>query len=285
MKALRFTNTIHIHPLFFLLAISALLTGQIYPFIVLFSIVVIHECGHFYMAKYYGWRVSKIEIWLFGGAVVSDEHQSRPIKEQVQVTLAGPLQHVWIFGLLFFLEWAVGPHPLLSTAVYYNGVILLFNLLPIWPLDGGKLVFYFFSQVATFRNTQLFTLAFSLCAFLSLSGWMTLYHHWTLASIWLAAFLLIEQFLEWRRRSYVLMRYLLYRSSNIKDNLPSKFIKVRDDLLVRDVLKNLRANCRHVYVLKRPEGSYIVDERECLDAFFTRGDANLRLRDIPNISQ
>lgn len=284
MKALKFTDTIHIHPLFFLLALSAILTGQIYPFIVLFAIVVIHECGHFYMAKYYGWRVSKIEIWLFGGAVVSDEHQSRPIKEQVQVTLAGPLQHVWIFGLLFLLESTLGPHPLLSTALYYNNVILIFNLLPIWPLDGGKLVFYLFSQWATFKNTQLFTLAFSLCVYLSLGSWMTFNNYWTLAGIWLAAFLLLEQFLEWRRRSYVLMRYWLYRSSSLK-TLPNRYVTASEEALIRDVLKNVRANCNHVYVLKQPEGSYIVDEQECLEAFFQSRQADLRLCDVPNISQ
>lgn len=284
MKAPNLTNAIHIHPLFFLLAFSAFLTGAIYQFCVLFGIVLIHECGHYYMAKYYGWRVSRIEIWLFGGAVVSEEHQSRPFHEQLHVVLAGPAQHIWIYGLLLGCEWLIGPHPLVTTALYYNGLILLFNLLPIWPLDGGKLIFYLFSQWATFRNTQLLTLAFSFCLFLLLCGWMTLGEHWTLASVWLAAFLLLENLLEWKRRSYVLMRYLLYRST-AQSNLPVRYLSVNGDVFVRDVLKNVRANLNHVYVLKHREGSYIVDEQECLQAFFRRQQANLRLVDIPNISQ
>ncbi|MCA0969941.1 site-2 protease family protein [Halobacillus litoralis] len=281
MKALNLSNTIHIHPLFFLLAISALLTGAIYPFIVLFSLVLIHECGHFFMAKYYGWRVTRMEIWLFGGAVVSEEHHSRPIREQVHVILAGPVQHIWIFGLLFLLESTLGSHPLLSTAWHYNGLLLIFNLLPIWPLDGGKLLFHLFSRWATFRNTQLLTLAFSLCFLMSVAGWMTLHHYWTLAAVWLAGFLILEHVLEWKRRYYVLMRYWLYRSSKAFPELPDHYVSVRGDAFVRDLLRSMRATSRQVFVLKQQEGSYIVNEQECLEAFFNRNRADLRVQDVP----
>lgn len=101
------------------------MTGAIYEFVVLFTIVFIHELGHFTAARRCGWRVTKMEIWLFGGAVVSEEHNTRPFREQMLVILSGPLQHVWIAGLLIGLGNLVGPHPLLEKALLYNGVILL----------------------------------------------------------------------------------------------------------------------------------------------------------------
>ncbi|QAS54058.1 site-2 protease family protein [Halobacillus litoralis] len=284
MKVLKLRETIHIHPLFFLLAISAFLTGAIYEFIVIFSIVFIHELGHFLVAKHYNWRITKMEIWLFGGAVVSEEHNTRPFKEQVHVILAGPFQHVWIFVLLFIIQFTAGPHSLISTAVLYNGIILLFNLLPIWPLDGGKLLFYISNQLLTLRQSQIVTLMFSLGIMFIAGGWLFLESRWTLATILLTAFLFIENGLEWKRRSYTQMRYLLYCAYQERPPMKTKYIKVEQDTLVRDVLKNIRCNCHHKYVLKQPPRFYIVDEQECLRAFFERKQAQLRIRDIQKVA-
>ncbi|WP_231622393.1 site-2 protease family protein [Halobacillus karajensis] len=275
---------IHIHPLFFLLALSAFLTGAIYEFIILFSIVIVHELGHFLTAKHYNWRVEKMEIWLFGGAVVSDEHNTRPFREQLHVILAGPLQHVWIFAFLLMIQMFFGSHSLLATALHYNGLILLFNLLPIWPLDGGKLLFYLLNRWFAFRRSLILSLTLSLlCMFTALS-WLFLEDRWTLATILLTSFLLIENGLEWKRRSYTMMRYLLYCAYQNRKELHTKYVPVHQDTLVRDLLKNIHSNRRHKYVLKQTTPFYIVDEQECLQAFFERKEPELRVRDIPEVA-
>ncbi|MGI8316005.1 site-2 protease family protein [Halobacillus mangrovi] len=284
MKALSLTKTIHIHPLFFLLALSAILTGAFYEFVILMTLVVIHELGHYLTAKYYGWRVSRIELWLFGGAVVSEEHNTRPFREQVSVVLAGPLQHIWIFGLLSILQGFYGPHSLLSVAFFYNTLILVFNLMPIWPLDGGKLLFYITTQLFSFQRSLYFTLFISVTSMVLVSLWFYLEGRWTLAGLLLAAFLLIENGMEWKRRTYTLMRYLLFCTYRDCSKLKPKFIKVEQDLLVRDVLKNIRCNRKHLYVLKQSPSFYIVDEQECLQAYFDKKQANLRLRDVPKLA-
>lgn len=284
MKALNLRETIHIHPLFFMLALSAFLTGAIYEFIVLFSIVFIHELGHYIAAKHHGWRIVKMEIWLFGGAVVSEEHNTRPFREQVQVILAGPLQHIWIFLLLILCETMIGPHPLLTTALLYNGIILAFNLLPIWPLDGGKLLFYMTSQWLSFKKSLLLTLVLSLSCLMVAWSWLFLEGRWTLAAILLSAFLLIENGLEWKRRTYTHMRYLLFCAYQNRKNLRTKYIQIDQETLVRDVLKEVRTNRRHKYVLKQASPFYIVDEQECLQAFFEKKQAQLKLKDVPEIA-
>jgi stage IV sporulation protein FB len=284
MKALSLTQSFHIHPLFFLLALSAFLTGAFYEFVILIALVLVHELGHYFTAKYYGWRISRIELWLFGGAVVSEEHNTRPFHEQVRVVLAGPVQHIWIYVLLSFLELVYGPHSLLSVAFFYNSLILLFNLLPIWPLDGGKLVFYAMNQFFTFQQSLLITLLASITSMSLVTFWLTIDGRWTLAGVLLTAFLLIENILEWRRRTYTLMRYLLFCTYRDCSKLKPKYIKVEQDLLVRDVLKNIRSNRNHLYVLKQSPSLYIVNEQECLHAYFEKKQVNLRLRDVPKMA-
>ncbi len=280
MKALNLTNTVHVHPLFFILALSAFFTGAIYEFVILFSIVAIHELGHYFTARHFGWRVTRIEFWLFGGAVVSEEHNTRPFKEQVYVVMAGPIQHLWIFALLFLLQAVNGPHTLITVAYFYNGVILLFNLLPIWPLDGGKLIFYALNQICTFRNSMTYGLLLSFSFLILIGVWFTLNDHWTLASILLGAFLITENVLEWKRKSYIYMRYLMYCSTRKVSPIPAKYVNIDPHTFVRDVLKNIRANRTHFYVLQRSPELYIVNEQECLQAYFQRKNPNLCLKDI-----
>ncbi|MGV2622239.1 UNVERIFIED_CONTAM: M50 family metallopeptidase [Halobacillus marinus] len=284
MKGLNLKDTIHVHPLFFLLAGSALLTGAIYEFVVLFTIVFIHELGHFTAARRCGWRVTKMEIWLFGGAVVSEEHNTRPFREQMLVILSGPIQHVWIAVLLFGLGNLVGPHPLLEKALLYNGVILLFNLLPVWPLDGGKICFYAATQVWSFRQSLAFTILLSCTVLILAFLWLFMEGRWTLSAILLASFLIVENGLEWKRRSYTQMRYLLYCASQNRTYLKTTYRKADSDTLVRDVLKNVRANRRYKYVLKQPSQLYIVDEQECFRVFFDEKKTDLRLGDVRKIA-
>ncbi|RWZ59945.1 stage IV sporulation protein FB [Halobacillus fulvus] len=279
-RRLKLTEDFHIHPLFFLLAASAILTGAIYDFIILFSIVVIHELGHYRMAKRFGWRVERVEIWLFGGAVVSEEHNTRPFREQLYVILAGPFQHVWMFGLLILSDQIFGPHSLLTAAFYYNGLVLLFNLLPVWPLDGGKLLFYCLNRSMTFKNAQAYTLIFSIGVIGVASLWMTVEARWTLPGIWLTAFLLIENRIEWKRRTYTLLRYCLYRMKAGEEPVREKLIHVRPETKVRELLKNIHSRRSHFYVLKDGAGSYIVNEQTCLHAYFNEGDADLLVKDL-----
>ncbi|MFG6148379.1 site-2 protease family protein [Halobacillus sp. B23F22_1] len=280
MKALRINQSIHVHPLFFLLALSAMLTGAIYEFIILFSIVAIHEMGHYITARAYGWRVSHIEFWLLGGKVVSEEHTTRPVKEQVNVTLAGPLQHVWIFILLQVLTVIIGPHPLLSVAFTYNSIILLLNLIPVWPLDGGKLLFYALCQRMSFKQSLRLSLFISMTSLLICLVWLMTSERMTLAGTLLAGFLLLENILEWKRQMYVFMRYIVHCLERDVSNMKVKYLNVHPKTTIYAAIKNIRSNRHHYYVLKQGEGLYIVDEQECLYYFLRKSQAKLCLKDI-----
>lgn len=84
----------------------------------------------------------KIQLLPFGGVAELEEHGNKSLKEELVVVIAGPIQHVWMMlvgYILFEAGW-------LNADLYYffmwnNIIILAFNLLPIWPLDGGKVLF------------------------------------------------------------------------------------------------------------------------------------------------
>ncbi|MEX2103938.1 MAG: M50 family metallopeptidase, partial [Bacilli bacterium] len=127
--------------LFWLVLVGSVAVGQFIEIISLFAIVMIHEIGHFAAAKYFGWRVTEIQILPFGGVAKVEENGNVPVKEEIIVALAGPLQNglMIVIAFLFFrvgiwsAEWS-------TFFIHANVTLALFNLLPIYPLDGGKVV-------------------------------------------------------------------------------------------------------------------------------------------------
>ncbi|MCI4139798.1 stage IV sporulation protein FB, partial [Bacillus vallismortis] len=77
----------------------------------------------------------------FGGTVEVEEHGNRPLKEEFAVIIAGPLQHIWLQLAAWTLaECSVIHQHTFELFTFYNLSILFVKLLPIWPLDGGKLL-------------------------------------------------------------------------------------------------------------------------------------------------
>src|SRR5699024_7363025 len=128
---------------------------------IVLSLVFFHEMGHFIVAKRFNWRVKKIKLWVFGGVMETDEHGTRPNHEELLVTLAGPFQHVIVFLIFFLIPFEFIPTSILNIIYFYNTILFIFNLLPIWPLDGGKVLFIFLSTITTYQKAYQHTLLLS----------------------------------------------------------------------------------------------------------------------------
>ena len=112
--------------------------------IILFVSILIHELSHSYIAKKNGLPIGRITLFFFGGVSEMTEEPEDPGLE-VRMAAAGPLMSFLIAGVLGAL-WYVGeavkaPVPVIATLGYaalINGILGAFNLLPAFPLDGGR---------------------------------------------------------------------------------------------------------------------------------------------------
>jgi len=130
-----------IHPLFSIVLLLSVLTGYFIEIVTLFGIVLIHELGHVAAAKGFGWRVTEVQLLPFGGVAVVEEMGSVSVWQDIAVALAGPLQNFWMMPVGWVLT-AIGVLPV-EWGHYFiqaNLLIALFNLLPVLPLDGGKVM-------------------------------------------------------------------------------------------------------------------------------------------------
>ncbi|NLY92169.1 MAG: hypothetical protein GX081_11275 [Firmicutes bacterium] len=131
--------TIKIHPLVYFLFFLSGLTGEITPMILSFCSVLLHEAAHLVTALGFGYHPYRIELFPFGGVARMEASLfNDPVAEAV-TALAGPVESI-LFALLLrsfapFLQLTV-----LEDWARINLGLGLFNLLPLFPLDGGRIL-------------------------------------------------------------------------------------------------------------------------------------------------
>ena len=112
--------------------------------IIYMFLIIVHELGHVSAALFFGWKVSKINIYPLGGLTIFNELVNKPFVEELIVIIMGPLFQEIIFLLLFKNN---------HNALIFNSYLLLFNLLPIIPLDGGKLISIFLELFIYYKKS------------------------------------------------------------------------------------------------------------------------------------
>jgi Zn-dependent protease/CBS domain-containing protein len=115
--------------------------------ILLFACVLLHELGHSIVAKKHGTNIQGITLFLFGG-VSSLEEIPRDPKIEFKMALAGPSVSLLIGSILIiFYEILKNNIPLenpflrlLWLIAYINIILFIFNLIPAFPMDGGRVL-------------------------------------------------------------------------------------------------------------------------------------------------
>lgn len=127
-----------IHPLFALTGILSALTGGLFIFLTATLAAVEHECAHMFAARRYGYSLTKIVLMPYG-AVVSGDICGIGRAEELWVLAAGPLAN-GATALFFVALWWLYPetYPYTDVAAYVSASLFFVNLLPAYPLDGGR---------------------------------------------------------------------------------------------------------------------------------------------------
>jgi len=111
----------------------------------LFMSIVFHETAHSLVARHYGMPIRGITLFIFGGVAEMTAEPSRP-RDELLMAAAGPAASLLLAAMLFLLFAAVsaGNGPASVAGVFWylaliNFILALFNLVPAFPLDGGRI--------------------------------------------------------------------------------------------------------------------------------------------------
>jgi stage IV sporulation protein FB len=262
-----FIRKIKIDPSFWIVIFGAVFTGHFREIIVWFFVVLVHEMGHYAGARLFKWRISRIDLLPFGGAAVVEEHGTRPFHEEVWVAVLGPLQHIWLVGSAFVLTRLELVHyDDFNWFLLLNLTLFLFNLLPIWPLDGGKVAFALFAKWLPFKKAQRHFLVASGSLLMIGSSWQVAMQP-THLNLWvISIFLGFAHVIEWKRRHYVFMRFLLSRVQQIPTKR-TRAIIVPPTITLSKVTHRFIKGISHSIVIKGVKPCTI-QEKDLLEAYF-----------------
>ena len=174
------------------------LAWNVLEYLALFLIVLLHEYGHALACRQVGGRANQIVLWPLGGVAYVDP-PPRPGATLWSIA-AGPLVNVALLPILLalvLLSRASGwpqampnAHALLLAVLFINVTLLIFNMLPIYPLDGGQVVrSLLWFVVGRARSLMVATLI----GFVGVAGLIVL--AWRIGSVWfgvLSVFILLN---------------------------------------------------------------------------------------------
>lgn len=296
--------SINIHMTFLLLI---LIFGKWFLFVLaVFFFVTLHELAHSLVAKKFGINVKEITLLPIGGVASMTKMPEKPYQEFL-ISLAGPLTNIAIVIVFYFpMKWLFGPEIFFAAfqsfftgymprtlvlgfvvcQVYWINLILaLFNLLPAFPMDGGRIFRSILAQKLGFQ--QATKIAVNLGhIFALLFGYIGLVHG-RIVLLVIAVFIYMAASSE---ELQVDIRATL-KKFKIKDILKPQFLTLRADAQLSKVLE--------LMFQSHQEDFPVMDEEDKMIGFITRHDvingihqyglsemvSNIMKTDIPRVNE
>lgn len=130
---------IRISPLFIIFSFLIVFFDYFSLYCTYITILLIHEFAHYFMARNKGYVSQSIGIMPYGLVLYDKNYYSK--KDEVLIALAGPLTNI-LLAIIFIALWWYIPQSYYYTYdfVFANMILGVYNLIPIYPLDGGRVL-------------------------------------------------------------------------------------------------------------------------------------------------
>lgn len=198
------------------------------------------------MGMYFKWKIEKVIILPFGALTIFNSDLNSKIYEEFLICIMGPLfQIIFTFVFYFFTNYDI--------FLSYSASILLFNLLPIFPLDGSKLLNLFFNKILSFKKSHFLIIITSLILIFVLVS----YSDFNLIFMLILSLLLVRVFLEIKNHESLFNKFLLERYLN---NYHFKKVKKINSLN----LTKMKRGYKHIFYSQNK----CIFEREILNKRF-----------------
>lgn len=257
--------------------------------LLLFSCVVLHEFGHAFAAKAFGINTPDITLLPIGGVARLERMPEEPIQELI-IAAAGPAVNV-IIALCLFLTGGSFVYPptaassLTDVVLTINVVLLVFNLLPAFPMDGGRVLRALLATRLSYaRATQIAASIGQACAFVF--GFIGLFspNHWMLLFIALFVYIGASQEAALAQMRDVSRRF------PVSSAMVREFRSLPESATLEEAVDALLATSQHDFPVLDEAGNVAgILTRHDLIAALRKNDPAIRVggvmrRDIPTVT-
>ncbi|MBQ6840972.1 MAG: hypothetical protein IJO63_02500 [Bacilli bacterium] len=229
--------------------IIALLSGYIKNALIVLFIIMFHEFGHVLISLILGYKIKDIEIFPFGGVTKIDKLLNTKIYKDLLIASFGILFQIIIH---FLCIWGYVNDPLVYS---YNLSIMLFNLLPIIPLDGSKILFELLNYKLSYKKSLLW---YSIISFLFIVIYFIFNYHYELNNYMIIILFICKTIECLKNRPVIHHKFILERFL-----YDVEYDKIENR---NEVISKYQKNKKYYYNLN----NRIVPEREYLIKYFKK---------------
>lgn len=213
--------------------------------IIIIVSILLHELAHSLVAQKYGLIVTEIELYIFGGVSKIEKEPETP-KSEIIIAAVGPLSSLvigFVFLLIIFLSSSTLP-AIIFVSLFYTGIsnisLGLFNLIPAFPIDGGRILraFLWYRKRDILSATKIASrvgsyLAYGLMAY----GFLQIVLFGFIAGFWLV---IIGSYLNRQtKQSYIQVKNMAALSTiYAKEMISAPQINIPFEMLISDAVSN-----------------------------------------------
>ena len=252
---------------FFLLVLLCVLTKNIAVFLNYFLALFLHELAHLFVASRKGYSLKLIKLDIFGLSL--DLNEKIDDSDTFAISVAGPMFNMFLCLCCLAMYW------LWPMSFYYlnlfclsNLILAVFNLLPIYPLDGGKIVRAMIKSEKTYKIIDR-TIRCSFAIVLIILFVLSCYSYPNFLFVLFLIFLVTST-----KRTPTLS---LFKYKNNKSFEKVVLLKVNNKETLFSMLKKI--NSRHYTIFYSQKGSKYIDENQII-SYATHFPLETKLEDI-----
>ena len=238
---------LHISFMTILMGIVMFAIGAGFTFVAYIIAVVLHELAHSVVAERRGYVLNDIKIMPYGASIGGDTRELKPYDEIV-IALAGPVFSLLLAVVFVALWWIVPTTYFFSlTFVHANIFLFLFNIVPVYPLDGGRVALALLSlkmprEKAVKYMTKfgwVFAIVFAILFLISF--FFVVNFSFGLA----AAFIVVSTLLPDKANTYHRIYSQAYRTRQLRKGLPVKELMVSANCTLIEITRTISGNYYH----------------------------------------
>ena len=229
-----------VHPLFFIVGIYFVATGKVYSFLVYTLCALIHEIGHSISAQKCGYKLVNVTLMPFG-AIVTGEISNMSYVDEIKVSLAGPLLNLSISVALVAVWWVFPEtYPYTELAVTAGLALCIINLLPVFPLDGGRILL---CSLSTFLSRKTAVLICKIIGVIFFLGFLAIYVLSLFVggnpSLLLFAIFMLLGVIDKGKENRFIRLYQSISIGSLKNGKKIKSLAVSEDFTVKNLYKKI----------------------------------------------
>ena len=188
---------------FYLFLILIIITGMFKEFTFVFILIIGHEIGHAIAGILFKWKLVSITIYPYGGLTLFSKLENSSINQEILILLSGPIFQIITYLLLsIFYKY--------SYIKIYHLSILIFNLLPILSLDGGRLLNLILNKFFTYLKSFYISIIVSILTIIILLIYC-IYYYYNFNIILMSIFLIFKIINSLRNIRYCYNKFILER--------------------------------------------------------------------------